>query len=97
MSVSYKKEEIISASRVARSFGQMVADLVNHKKQRIVVAKNNRLEAVILPIDEYENLSALAELMEHIEIHELIAKRKAKDTGKRISLETVLREEVIAL
>jgi PHD/YefM family antitoxin component YafN of YafNO toxin-antitoxin module len=97
MSVGYKKDEIVSASSVARSFGRILANIVDHKKQRMVVAKNNHLEAVILPIDEYEKLSELAELVEHIEIHELIVQRKAKDTRKRISLDTLLKEEGIAL
>lgn len=97
MSVGYKKDEIISASKAARSFSRILADLVSHKKQRMVVAKNNRLELVILPIDDYEHISELAGLIEHIEIHELISKRKAKDTGKRVSLDSLLKEEGIAL
>lgn len=97
VSVGYKKDEIISASEVARSFGQILADLVSQKKQKMVVVKNNKLEAVILPIHEYEQLSELAELIEHIEIYELIRRRKVKDTGKRISLDDLLKEEGIAL
>lgn len=97
MSVGYKKDEIVSASMAARSFGRILADIVDHKKQRMVVVKNNRIEAVILPVDEYEKLSEWADLIERIEIYELITRRKAKDTGKRISLDTLLKEEGIAL
>ncbi len=97
MSVAYKKDEIVSASRAARSFGRILSDLVHHKKQKMVIVKNNQLEAIILPIHTYEHLSELAGWVEHIEISALINKRKAKDTGRRISLDVLLKEEGIAL
>jgi hypothetical protein len=41
----------------------------------------------------YEQLSELANVVEHIKIHELIRKRKGKNTGKRIGLDTLLKDE----
>lgn len=97
MSVSYKKEEIVSASRVARSFGKVLADLKEHRKRRIAIAKNNELEAVILPIQEYESMAEALALLEHIEIYRLVQTRRRKGTGKRVSLETLLKEEGLAV
>lgn len=97
MSVAYKKEEIVSASRVARSFGKVLADLKEHRKRRIAIAKNNELEAVILPIQEYESMAEALALLEHIEIHRLVETRKRKGTGKRVSLEILLKEEGLAV
>lgn len=54
MAVAYKKEEILSASRVARSFGKVLTDLKAQHRRRVVVLKNNQVEAVIVPVDDYE-------------------------------------------
>lgn len=56
MAVAYKKEEILSASRVARSFGKVLTDLKAQHRRRVVVLKNNQMEAVIVPVDDYEKL-----------------------------------------
>jgi PHD/YefM family antitoxin component YafN of YafNO toxin-antitoxin module len=97
MSVAYKKEEIVSASRVARSFGKVLADLKEHRKRRIAIAKNNELEAVILPIQEYESMAEALALLEHIEIYRLVETRRRKGAGKRVSLETLLKDEGLAV
>lgn len=97
MNLVYKKDEMVSASSAARSFGRILSDLVNDKKQKMVIVKNNQLEAIILPIHEYEHLCELAGWVEHIEIYELISKRRGKDAGRRISLDALLKEEGIAL
>lgn len=97
MSVAYKKDEIVSASRAARSFGKVLADLKEHRKRRIAIAKNNELEAVILPIQEYESMAEALALLEHIEIYRLVKARKHKGPGKRMSLDTLLKEEGLAV
>jgi len=97
VSVSYRKDEILSASRVARSFGQVLAELKAHHKHRIAVAKNNELEAVILPIREYEKMAEALAFLEHIEIHRLVEQRKRKGARKRISLDALLKEQGIAV
>ena len=37
MAVAYKKEEILSASRIARSFGKVLTDLKAQQRRRVVV------------------------------------------------------------
>ncbi len=97
MSVAYKKDEILSASRAARSFGKVLADLKEHRKRRIAIAKNNELEAVILPIEDYETMAEAMAVMEHVEIYRLVQERKRKGPGKRTSLNTLLKEERLAV
>lgn len=97
MSVAYKKEEIISASRAARSFGRVLADLKGQRKRRVAIAKNNKLEAVILPIQEYETMAEALALLEHIEIYRLVQARKRRDSGKRVTLDRLLEEEGLAV
>jgi len=82
--VAYSRDEIISASDIARGFSTVLKDIMAHTKDRIAISKNNRLEAVVLPIEEYERLQEAYELMEHIEIYKTFQKRKK---SKTISLE----------
>lgn len=97
MPVAYRKDEIVSASRAARSFGKVLAALKSRERLRIAIAKNNQLEAVILPIQDYETMAEALDLLEHIEIHRLVEQRRRKGTGRRTSLDALLREAGIAV
>lgn len=97
MAVAYKKDEILSASRMARSFGQVLADLSGKRRRRVAVVKNNHLEAVLLPIDDYETMAEALALLEHLEIYRLVEERKGKKRRKTISLDALLKEQRLAI
>jgi len=97
MTVAYKKEELLSASRVARSFGQVLADLSGKRRRRVAVVKNNQLEAVILPIEDYEAMAEALMLLEHVEIYRVVQERKRKKARKAVSLDTLLKEQRLAI
>jgi PHD/YefM family antitoxin component YafN of YafNO toxin-antitoxin module len=93
---SFKRDEMISATAVAKNFGKVVSDLAAHKTEKTAVVKNNEITAVILPVEEYEYMANIVEFVEHLEIYDLIAERK-KRSGKRVSLDNLLKEEGLAL
>ncbi len=97
MAVAYKKEEILSASRVARSFGQVLADLSEKRRRRVAVVKNNHLEAILLPIEDYETMADALALLEHLEIYRLVQERKGKKRRKAIGLDELLKEHRLAV
>lgn len=97
MAVAYKKEEILSASRVARSFGRVLADLSEKRRRRVAVVKNNHLEAILLPIEDYETMAEALVLLEHLEIYRLVQERKGKKRRKAISLDDLLKEQRLAV
>jgi len=97
MAVAYKKEELLSASKVARSFGQVLADLSGKRRRRVAVVKNNHLEAILLPVEDYEAMAEALALLEHLEIYRLVQERKRKKTRKAISLDTLLKEQRLAV
>ena len=97
MAVAYKKEEILSASRVARSFGKVLNDLKAQHRRRVVVLKNNQAEAVIVPVDDYEKMAETLDLLEHMEIHRLVAQRARKKGKKAVPLEALLKEQSLAV
>ncbi len=97
MSVAFKKEEILRASLVARSFGKVLADLKGQHRRRVVVLKNNQVEAVIVPVDEYELMAEALALLEHMEIYRTVKQRARKQRKKPISLEALLKEQRLAI
>jgi len=96
MQSAFKREEMISATAAAKNFGKVVADLAGHKKEKTAVVRNNEITAVILPVEEYEYMADIVEFVEHLEIFDIVTRRK-KSAGKRVSLDKLLKEEGVAL
>ena len=82
--VTYSRDEIISASEIARGFSSVLKDLMNHTKERLAISKNNKLEAIVLPIEEYERLKEAYDLVEHMDIHQKVQSRQ---DSKTVSME----------
>jgi len=91
--ISYTRNEIISSSKTAKNLGQILDSLKTGKLKRAVISKNNELEAVILPIDEYEEILETAELIEHIQIANLVKQRE--NELPEIALDDVLESSGI--
>lgn len=89
--ISYARDEIIPATEVARNFSSVFKSLVDGAKERIAIAKNNKLELVVLRIEEYERLQDIADLAEHIEIYKTVTKRTASNTEDRIGLNDMMK------
>jgi prevent-host-death family protein len=81
---AYRREEIISSSRASKQFGEVLNEA--KRRGRLVLSRNNRLEAVILPIEEYEGI---VEDLEHLLIALEIQDRKGRDRGKRVSWQSL--------
>ncbi len=85
--VAYTRDEIISATDLARNVSATLSSLVDHKKEKIAISKNNKIETVIISIDEYERLKNAYELMEHIEIAKNVEERRKTPKEVYITLE----------
>ena len=96
MQTGFKREEMISATAAAKNFGKVVSDLAEHKKEKTAVVRNNEITAVILPVEEYEYMADIVEFVEHLELFDIVTRRK-KSAEKRVSLDKLLKEEGIAL
>ena len=88
--IAYARDEIIPATEIARNFSSVFKSLTDGVKERIAIAKNNKLELVVLRIEEYERLQDIADLAEHIEIYKTVTERREKDTGVRIGLSDMM-------
>ncbi len=96
MKTAFKREEMVSATTVAKNFGKVVAELSERKKEKAAVVRNNEITAVILPVEDYEYMADVVDFVEHLEIYDMVTKRK-KSGSKRITLDKLLKEEDVAV
>ncbi len=54
--IAFEKKEIVSATQLVRQFSNFLTELTNRKLKKIAIIRNNEMQAVVLPFDEYENL-----------------------------------------
>ncbi len=52
--LSYKPNEMMSSSDIAKNFGAVLTKLANHEVDKIGVLKNNKLDFVLMRNDELE-------------------------------------------
>lgn len=60
--MAFEKKEIVSATQLVRQFSNFLTELTNRKLNKIAIIRNNEMQAVVLPIDEYENLVMRADI-----------------------------------
>ena len=92
--VAYARDEIKSVSDMARGFSNILGNIIDHSKEKIAISKNNKLEAVIVNIDEYEKLKEAYDILEHIEIYQKVQTRQ---NSKTVSLEDSMKRHGINL
>ena len=90
--IAYTRDEIISATDLARNVSATLNSVVKHAQDKIAIMKNNKLEAVLIDIEEYERLKEAYEFMEHMEIAKIVEERK---DSKTIDFDALLKEEGI--
>ncbi|MBM3707052.1 MAG: type II toxin-antitoxin system Phd/YefM family antitoxin [Actinobacteria bacterium] len=81
---TYTRNEIISSSKASKKFGEILEKLKSGKTEKIIISKNNELEAAIIPIEEFEAMKEAYEIVEHLEIYRLINERKGKKATKTL-------------
>ena len=78
--ITLTKDEIISSSKASKNFGQLLNRLKSGEAEKIVISKNNELEAVIITFKEFEEMQEAFELLEHLEISRIIETREDEKT-----------------
>jgi len=91
--ITYARNEIFSATEAAKRFGSILEKFQKMSLDRAVVSKNNRIEAVILPVEAYEEMREIFDWIEMMDIAEAVDKRK--NSSKTHSLKDLLRESKI--
>ena len=90
--VAYTRDEIISVSDLARNLSTSLSSLLDYTREKLAISRNNKLEAVIIPIEEYERMREAYEYVENMEIARIIEERK---NSKTITFEELLKRRGI--
>lgn len=93
--VAYASHELVSSSDFAKKFGSYLAQLKTEFVDKIAILKNNNIEAVLVPKDEYEAMKMALEEKEHREIYGIIEKRKDRPLEEAISFEEMAKRHNI--
>ena len=65
--IAYSRQEIISATDMARSFSSALTSVLEQTREKLAISKNNKLQAVLISIEEYERLKEAYDTLEQIE------------------------------
>ena len=90
--VAYTRDEIISVSDLARNLSTSLSSPLDYTREKLAISRNNKLEAVIIPIEEYERMREAYEYVENMEIARIIEERK---NSKTITFEELLKRRGI--
>lgn len=61
---SFKQDEIYTATEVVRNFSVVLSKVSDGELKKAVIVKNNKFEAVMLSLKEYERLERAVELLD---------------------------------
>ena len=64
--LSFKQDEIYTATEVVRNLSHLIEKLKKSKSGKMVILKNNKFEAVLLSMKEFERLQNAMQLLENI-------------------------------
>jgi len=95
--VAYTQNELVSATTISKQFGEYISKVKNGIVDKIGVLKNNKLNAVILSVEEYEKMAMAMELLEDMEIYEQIKDRLATPQNELLDGEEVLKKYGLSL
>ena len=89
--VMFARNEIVSSSQFVRSFATFLQRMTKSNDEKIAVVKNNQMQAVMIPIDEYERLKSLDEENERKEIFQTIQARKNTSQSEYVSFDDAMK------
>lgn len=95
--VAYTQNELVSATEISKQFGEYISKVKNGLVDKIGILKNNKLNAVILSVEEYERMATAMETLENIQIHQEINERLKTPKEKYINGEDVLKKLNLSL
>lgn len=90
--ITYTKDEIIASTKFSRNLGSILDKLKQRKLNKVAVMRNNELEAVLLPVSEYEKIAEAAKVAEHIALYNTIKEREKTPLDEAIPFEDILDE-----
>ena len=75
MEIAYTQQETVGITELAKSLGTYIDKLVTNPLNKLAIIRRNKMEAVIVPIAEYENMKAATDYVENLEIEKIVKER----------------------
>jgi len=95
--VAYRQNELVSATEISKQFGEYIAKVKDGLVEKIGILKNNKLNAVILSVEEYENMVEAMHRLEDIEVYQEIEMRLKTPKEEYLDGEDVLKKLNLSL
>lgn len=89
---AYARNEMVSVTDIVKSFKTSLEKVTTHTVEKLAIMRNNKPEAVIVPVDEYEKMKELYDYAERLAIFETVQKRKNTSLLEYISFDEALKE-----
>lgn len=95
--VAYTKNELVSATELSKQFGEYISKVENGILDKIGILKNNKLNAVILSVSEYERMALAEARLEEIETAQILQERLKTPKENYLDGEDVLKRLNLSL
>ena len=95
--VAYTQNELVSATEISKQFGEYISKVKNGLLDKIGILKNNKLNAVILSVEEYERMTLAMHRLEELEIAQEIKNRLETPKEQYVNGSDVLKRLNLSL
>ena len=95
--VSYTQNELASSTDISKHFGHYLSSVSNGSIEKLAILKNNKIEAVMIPIEVYESLMNLLDEKENEQILKTIETRLETPKESYLNGSEVLKELNLSL
>ena len=68
----YKQEEMIEETALAKSLEEHLDRVISNPLNKLIILREDKPDAVMLPIEEYERIRAAADYLEDIQSRKII-------------------------
>ena len=92
--VTFAKDEIISSTTVARTFSFLLNQLKSRRLEKIAVIRNSEMEAIILPLREYELMQEALEKDEYKNLYTQLKERRDTPLDRYVPFDDALASSV---
>jgi len=95
--VAYTQQELVSATEISKQFGEYISKIKNGLLNKIGILKNNKLNAVILSVEEYERMVLAMNRLEDLETMQMVQERLKTPKEEYVNGSEVMRRLNLSL
>ena len=95
--VAYQQNELVSATVISKQFGEYISKVKSGLLNKIGILKNNKLNAVIISVEEYERMSLAVMQLEELELYQTLQSRLKMPKAEYLDGDDVLKNLGLSL